>query len=181
MFPHAPVRPVTINSGYPTRAWYDIRSFTLEGRADAAGLAASSERVAGYIRREIEAGVPASRLVLAGFSQGGAVALDAGLRCRQPLAGLLGMSTYLPFPEALAQGRSAANADVPILLCHGRADPVVPFWMGTESRDALQAMGCEVEWHEYGMQHEVCAEELADISRWLRARLPHLRMRERSG
>jgi len=171
VFPHAPVRPVTVNAGYEMRAWYDIISFTPEGRADAAGLAEASARVAGYIRREVESGVPASRILLAGFSQGGAVALFAGLRYPERLAGILALSTYLPFPGKLAAEKSAANAKVPILMCHGREDPMVKLWMGTETRDLLQAEGHSVEWHDYPMQHEICIEEIADVSRWLRARL----------
>jgi phospholipase/carboxylesterase len=171
VFPHAPVRPVTVNNGYEMRAWYDIKAFTPEGRADAAGLAESVRRVDALLEAEIAAGVPASRIVLAGFSQGGAVALSAGLRFRDRLAGLLALSTYLPFPETLAAGKSPANQDVPILMCHGRMDPVVPVGMGTEARDALRAQGYAVEWHEYPMQHEVCAAELGEIARWLRVRL----------
>jgi phospholipase/carboxylesterase len=171
VFPHAPVRPVTVNNGYEMRAWYDITAFTPEGRADAAGLADSVRRVDALLEAEIAAGVPASRIVLAGFSQGGAVALSAGLRFRERLAGLLALSTYLPFPETLAAGKSPANQDVPILMCHGRMDPVVPVGMGTEARDVLRAQGYAVEWHEYPMQHEVCAAELGEIARWLRARL----------
>jgi phospholipase/carboxylesterase len=171
VFPHAPLRPVTINGGYEMRAWYDIRSFTPEGRADAAGLAEASRRVAGYIGREAGAGVPPSRIVLAGFSQGAAVALSAGLRSPQRLGGILAMSGYVPFPAKLEAERSEENADVPILLCHGRMDPVVPVTLGEEARDVLTALGYRVEWHEYAMQHEVCMEELADVSRWLRERL----------
>jgi len=171
IFPHAPVRPVTVNAGYEMRAWYDIISFTPEGRADAAGLAEASQRVMDYVRAESEAGVPASRVVLAGFSQGGAVALFAGLRHPERLAGILALSTYLPFPEKLAADKSAANAQVPILMCHGREDPMVKLWMGSESRDLLGSQGYGVEWHDYPMQHELCIEELADVSRWLRARL----------
>jgi phospholipase/carboxylesterase len=168
VFPHAPLRAVTVNNGYVMRAWYDIKSFTPEGRADAAGLDESVARVNAYLQTEMARGVAASRIVLAGFSQGGAVALSAGLRFPERLAGLLAMSTYLPFPEQLAAERSAANSDLPILMCHGRMDPVVPFAMGTEARDVLSACGYAVEWHEYPMQHEVCAEELAVIGRWLR-------------
>lgn len=171
VFPHAPVRPVTVNNGYEMRAWYDIKAFTPEGRADSAGLAESVRRVDALLRAEIASGVTASRIVLAGFSQGGAVALGAGLRFGERLAGLLALSTYLPFPETLAASKSAANQDVPILMCHGRMDPVVPFGMGTEARDVLCTQGYAVEWHEYPMQHEVCAAELAEIARWLRARL----------
>ena len=171
VFPHAPVRPVTVNNGYEMRAWYDIKAFTPEGRADAAGLDESVRRVDACLRAEIAGGVAASRIVLAGFSQGGAVALSAGLRFGERLAGLLALSTYLPFPEALAASRSAANRDVPILMCHGRMDPVVPVGMGIEARDVLRAQGYQVEWHEYPMQHEVCAAELAEMARWLRERL----------
>ena len=170
-FPHAPVRPVTVNNGCEMRAWYDIKAFTPEGRADAAGLAESTRRVDACLRAEIAGGVPASRIVLAGFSQGGAVALSAGLRFGERLAGLLAMSAYLPFPETLAAEKSVTNARLPILMCHGRLDPVVPIGMGTEARDVLRAQGYAVEWHEYPMQHEVCAAELGEIARWLRARL----------
>jgi phospholipase/carboxylesterase len=169
--PHAPVRPVMVNNGYEMRAWYDIKAFTPEGRADATGLAESTQRVNEYLKAEMARGVEASRIVLAGFSQGGAVALSGGLRFGERLAGLLVLSTYLPFPETLAAGKSAANSGVPILMCHGRMDPVVPVSMGLEARDVLTAQGYAVEWHEYPMQHEVCAEELVVIGRWLRARL----------
>jgi phospholipase/carboxylesterase len=168
VFPHAPLRPVTVNAGYVMRAWYDIKAFTPEGRADAAGLAESVERVNAYLEQEVARGMPAARIVLAGFSQGGAVALSAGLRFRERLAGLLGLSTYLPFPARLAADKSGANAGVPILICHGRMDPVVPVAMGIEARDVLSAHGYAVEWHEYPIEHEVCAAELAETARWLR-------------
>lgn len=170
-FPHAANRPVTVNAGYVMRAWYDIKSFTPEGRADEKGLAESLRRMYAYLEAEIARGVPADRIVLAGFSQGGAVALSAGLRFPKRLAGLMGLSTYLPFPARLFDEKSPANADVPVLLCHGRLDPVVPIGMGIEARDELKAQGYGVEWREYHMQHEVCAEEVAVIARWLRARL----------
>ena len=171
VFPHAPLRPVTVNAGCVMRAWYDIRSFTPEGRADAAGLAQSVGRVNGCLRQEIARGVAASGIVLAGFSQGGAVALAAGLRFPERLAGILALSAYLPFPETLAAERQAANADVPILMCHGRLDPVVHVTLGREARDGLAALRYPVEWHEYPMQHEVCAAEIAEVGRWLRERL----------
>jgi phospholipase/carboxylesterase len=171
VFPHAPQRPLTVNNGYVMRAWYDIKSFTPEGRADAAGLVESARRIDDYLHKEIALGVPASRLVLAGFSQGGAVALHAGLRFTERLAGLVALSCYLPFPSSLAAEKSAANLDVPILMCHGRTDPVVHVGMGLEARDALKAQGYAVEWHEYPMQHEVCAEELAEVARWLKGSL----------
>lgn len=168
VFPHAPLRPVTVNAGYVMRAWYDIKAFTPEGRADAAGLEESVQRTHRYLAAEIARGLPPSRIVLAGFSQGGAVALSAGPRYPQRLAGLLAMSTYLPFPARFAAERTAVNADLPILMCHGRLDPVVPLAMGVEARDALVAHGCPLEWREYPMAHEVCRPELADISGWLR-------------
>jgi phospholipase/carboxylesterase len=154
------------------RAWYDIKSFTPEGREDAAGLAESSHRVAQYIRRENEQhGIAASRVVLAGFSQGGAVALYAGLRYPERLAGILALSCYLPFPSTLPAEKSAGNADVPLLMCHGRHDPVVHVGMGIEARDELKAQGYAVEWHDYPMQHEVCAAEIAVVAQWLRRQL----------
>ena len=170
VFPHAPSRPVTVNAGYVMRAWYDIRSFTPEGRADAAGLEQSVGRVYGCLRQESARGIAASRIVLAGFSQGGAVALAAGLRFPERLAGILALSAYLPFPQALAAERSAANADVPILMCHGRLDPVVHVTLGQEARDVLAGLRYPVEWHEYPMQHEVCAAEIAEVGRWLEER-----------
>jgi phospholipase/carboxylesterase len=161
------MRPVTVNAGYVMRAWYDIKSFTPEGRADAAGLAESVARVNAYFEREIARGVPVSRIVLAGFSQGGAVALSAGLRFGERLAGVLALSTYLPFPARLEAEKSAANADLPILMCHGRMDPVVDIAMGIEARTVLETQGYPVEWHEYPMEHEVCAEELGETAKWL--------------
>jgi len=171
VFPHARMRPVTINNGYVMRAWYDIKAFSREGRDDTAGLADSTTRVNNYIAAEKQRGIAPSRVVLAGFSQGGAVALHAGLRYPERLAGILAMSCYLPFASTLASEKSAANADVPILMCHGRQDPVVHVGMGIEARDELMAQGYPVEWHDYQMQHEVCAAEIAEVGRWLRLRL----------
>jgi phospholipase/carboxylesterase len=171
VFPHAPVRPVTVNNGYEMRAWYDIKAFTPEGRADAPGLAESVRRIETCLQAEIARGVPPARIVLAGFSQGGAVALHAGLRFGQRLCGLLALSTYLPAPATLAEEKSLTNQGLPILMCHGRLDPLVPLSLGLAARDALQTQGYAVEWHEYPMQHEVCAAELLAISRWLQARI----------
>jgi phospholipase/carboxylesterase len=171
VFPHAPMRPVTVNNGYVMRAWYDIKSFTPAGRADVEGTSESSQRIAQYIDRERERGVPSSRVVLSGFSQGGAIALYAGLRYPARLAGILAMSCYLPFPEKLAAEKSAGNANVPILLCHGRRDPVVPISMGIEARDELEAQGYTPVWRDYAMEHSVCVEQIADVGRWLRERL----------
>lgn len=171
VFPHAPLRPVTVNNGFVMRAWYDITAFTPEGRADKAGTVESSRRIAECIAREQQRGVAPGCVVLAGFSQGGAVALYTGLRYPQRLAGILAMSCYLPFPETLAAEKSAANADVPILMCHGRSDPIVPIGMGLEAREVLEAHGYSPEWRDYPMQHAVCMEEIAEVARWLKLRL----------
>ena len=171
VFPHAPLRSVTVNNGFVMRAWYDIKSFTPAGREDLTGTVESSRRVADYIDHERQLGVAPARVVLAGFSQGGAVALYSGLRYPERLAGILAMSCYLPFAETLAADRSAANSDVPILLCHGRGDPVVPIGMGLEAREELKANGYAPEWRDYPMQHAVCMEEIADVARWLKLRL----------
>lgn len=167
LFPHAPTRPVTINGGYVMRAWYDILSPDLAQREDEPGLRASLAMVEALIHREIKRGIPASRIVLAGFSQGCAMTLLTGLRCQERLAGLVGLSGYLPLAATTAAERSAANAGVPIFLAHGRGDPVVVFPRATASRDALQALGYPVEWHEYDMPHSVCMEEIADLNAWL--------------
>jgi phospholipase/carboxylesterase len=165
VFPHAPTRPVTINGGYVMRAWYDIAG--PGGPEDEAGLRASQAQVEALIARERERGVPASRIVLAGFSQGCAMTLMTGLRHRERLAGLAGLSGYLPLAARTAGERSDANALVPIFLAHGSADPMIPLVRATASRDALRALGYGVEWHEYPMPHSVCAEEVRDLNRWL--------------
>ena len=171
LFPHAPMQPVTINGGAVMRAWYDV--YGLEGarREDEAGVRASQARVEALIARETSRGVPAARIVLAGFSQGGAIALAAGLCHAQTLAGIVALSTYLPIAEVVARERSAANAATPIFQAHGSADPVVVMQRGIDSRDRLQALGYAVDWHSYPMAHAVCAEEIADLRRWLGARL----------
>ncbi|WP_428421190.1 alpha/beta hydrolase [Methylibium sp.] len=167
VFPHAPTRPVTINGGYVMRAWYDILGTDLARHEDEAGLRASLLQVRALIERENARGMPSSRIVLAGFSQGGAMTLLTGLRHGERLAGLAGLSGYLPLAATTAAERSAANADVPIFLAHGRDDPVIQLPRATASRDALQALGCAVEWHEYPMQHSVCPQEIVDLNRWL--------------
>jgi len=169
VFPHAPMQPVAINGGAVMRAWYDV---TGDGRQDAAGIRASQARVEALIARERARGIPARSIVLAGFSQGGAIALQTGLRHPERLAGILALSTYLPLPETLEQEASQANRDVPIFMAHGTQDPVIPLSWAMRSRDRLKALGYAVEWHEYPMPHSVCAEEIADISRWLRTVLP---------
>ena len=167
VFPHGPTRPVTINGGHVMRAWYDILGTDIERREDEAGLRASQALVEALIAQERARGIPASRIVLGGFSQGCAMTLMAGLRHSERLAGLLGMSGYLPVADTTAAERSAANAGVPIFLAHGRSDPVIALARATASRDALQALGYAVEWHDYPMPHSVCAQEIADINRWL--------------
>ncbi|HET7360293.1 MAG TPA: alpha/beta hydrolase [Rhodanobacteraceae bacterium] len=174
VFPHAPVRPVTINNGARMRAWYDILEMNLANRADNAGVEQSIAQVEALIAREAERGVPASRLVLAGFSQGGAVALTAGLRRETPLAGLVALSSYLPLtPAALAQlpeqTLPAATAQ-PLFMAHGQHDPVVPFAAGQASAQQLRALGFTVDWHDYPMAHQVCAEQIRDLGDWLSKR-----------
>lgn len=171
VFPHAPVRPVTINNGMAMRAWYDIVGFDLGSRQDEAGIRTSVAQVAELIARENARGVPSEHIVLGGFSQGGAIALSAGLRLAQPLAGIVALSTYLPLADALADERSAANAATPIFWGHGSADPVVALERGERSRQRLAALGYAVQWHTYPMAHQVCPPELADLRQWLAARL----------
>jgi phospholipase/carboxylesterase len=166
VFPHAPVRPVTRNMGMPMRAWYDILQLG-GGAEDAAGIRASQALVEGLVERELGRGVPARRVVLAGFSQGGAIALQTGLRYSERLGGILALSTYLPLAARLAAERSPANRDLPIFMVHGTLDPMIPIARARESHAALQALGYGVEWREYAMPHSVCAEEIADIAAWL--------------
>ena len=165
VFPHAPLQPVTINGGAVMRAWYDV---TGDGRQDEAGIRASQARVEALVARERARGIAARSIVLAGFSQGGAMALQAGLRHPERLAGILALSGYLPLPEGLADEVSQANRDVPIFMAHGTQDPVIPLSWATRSRDRLTALGYAIDWHEYPMPHSVCAEEIADIGRWVR-------------
>lgn len=167
VLPRAPIRPVTINGGYRMRAWYDILGTDLARREDAAGLRESADGVLELIDREVRRGVPARRIVLAGFSQGCAITLLAGLRCPHRLAGLAGLSGYLPLPEATAAEAQAANKDVPIFLAHGRSDTVVTMSRGQAARDTLTALGYAVEWHDYPMEHTVCVEEVTALNRWL--------------
>jgi phospholipase/carboxylesterase len=167
VFPHAPMRPVTMNGGYVMRAWYDIAGTPQARREDEAGLRESQALIEALIERERQRGVPASRIVLMGFSQGCAMTLLTGLRHAERLAGLVGLSGYLPLAASTAAERSAANADVPIFLAHGREDPMIAIDRALTSRDALVAMGYPVEWHEYAMPHSVCMDEIVDLNRWL--------------
>ena len=167
VFPHAPTMPVTINGGYVMRAWYDILGTDLARREDEAGLRRSQALVESLIARERRRGVESMRIVLAGFSQGCAMTLLTGLRAAERLAGLVGLSGYLPLADKLAAERTPINADLPIFLAHGRHDPVIPIDRAIASRDVLTALGHPVEWHEYAMPHSVCAEEIQDLQRWL--------------
>ena len=169
VFPHAPVRPVTINGGMAMRAWYDILGFDHHAKEDAAGIRASAIAVGQLIEREVERGIPSERIVLAGFSQGGAIALHAALREPRPLAGVLALSTYLPLATSLASERSPANAGVPIFMAHGTSDSVLPLSLGESSRRALEVLGYAVDWHSYPMAHSVCLEEVGAIGAWLAA------------
>ena len=172
LFPHAPAMPVTINNGFVMRAWYDIRDADLHARADLSGVRRSQALLETMIAHERARGIAAARIVLAGFSQGGAVALYAGLRHREPLAGIVGLSTYLIDAPGLTAEAAAANRDVPILMAHGTFDPVVRLAWAEQSRDALAAAGWGVEWHAYPMEHAAVPEEIAAVSAFLRRVLP---------
>jgi phospholipase/carboxylesterase len=170
IFPNAPVRPVTINNGYAMRAWYDIAMADIGRLPDEAGIRQSQAQVEAFLAREKSRGIAAGRIVLAGFSQGGAIALHTALRHTEPLAGILALSTYLPLAETLDRESADANDRVPVFMAHGTQDPVVPISLAESSRAALAARGLAPEWHAYPMPHSVCAEEVAAISKWLAAR-----------
>jgi phospholipase/carboxylesterase len=168
IFPHAPMQPVTINQGYVMRAWYDILSADLARRADERGVRASQQLVEALLEREKSRGTPARRIVLAGFSQGGAIALQTGLRHPERLAGIMALSCYVPIAGSLASERTAANRDVPVFMAHGLYDPIIPLRLARESRHLLAQLGYDVEWHEYPMEHSVAPEEVEAIGAWLR-------------
>ena len=167
VFPNAPVMAVTVNGGYQMPAWYDIYGPNLVQREDEAGLRRSQASIELLIDKEKSRGIAANRIVVAGFSQGCAMALMTALRHKEKLAGVIGLSGYLPLAATVAAERHAANHDTPIFLAHGSADPVVPLARAVASRDALKALGYSVDWHEYPMAHSVCMEEIADINAWL--------------
>lgn len=171
ILPHAPFRAVTVNGGYVMRAWYDIHRPDLranvDGGADSEGIRASVAQVNALIAREIAAGIAPERIVLAGFSQGGAIVLHAGLTHPQRLGGILALSTYIALPEALAAEIAAANRTTPVFIGHGTDDPIAPFALAGETRTQLETLGCPVEFHAYRMPHSVCLEEIADIRVWL--------------
>ncbi|MCD6076752.1 MAG: Carboxylesterase [Ramlibacter sp.] len=167
IFPHAPVLPVTINGGYRMRAWYDIVGFDADAPQDEAGLRRSMAMVQALLKRENERGVPSERIVLAGFSQGCAMSLLAGVRHGERLAGIAGLSGYLPLADKTAAERTPANQSTPIFLAHGMHDEVVAFERGEATRDALRALGYPVEWHEYVMGHSVSPLEITELNEWL--------------
>lgn len=171
VFPHAPQRPVTINNGMRMRAWYDIAGTDLATRQDETGVRESIAQIETLIARENARGVASEHIVLAGFSQGGAVALAAGLRHARRLAGVIALSTYLPIHESTAVERAPANAAVPIYMAHGSADPVVPIELGQFSRDHLVALGYAIDWHSYPMGHQLCAPQIVDLREWIGGRL----------
>ncbi len=169
IFPHAPIRPVTINNNMPMRAWYDIKSMDFENRADKSGVEVSAEQVKTLIQAEIDAGIPANKIVLAGFSQGGVIALHLANILPFKLAGVLAMSTYLS--HAPVQADNVANGQTPIMMMHGSQDDVVPYSLGVHSYQQLQQAGYTINWQEYPMQHNVCPEQINDIAQWLHSRL----------
>jgi phospholipase/carboxylesterase len=171
VFPHAPVRPVTINAGMRMRAWYDLVSLERGAHEDEAGIRASAAAVDELIERERNRGIAPQHIVLAGFSQGGAIALHVGLRAPDALAGIVALSTYLPLARSVVAERSAASARTPIWMAHGDADQVIALANATTSRDVLKQLGFALTWHTYPMGHGVCAEEVSDLRAWLADRL----------
>ena len=171
VFPHAPLRPVTINGGMTMRAWYDVLTLDRGGPQDEAGIRQSSEMLKGLVEREIERGIESENIVLAGFSQGGAIAQHTALRYPRDLAGLMALSSWLPlensFDEEVAGNASAQSRALEIFMAHGSFDPMLPIALGQHSREVLQKAGYSVEWHEYPMAHAVCGEEIVDIRNWL--------------
>jgi phospholipase/carboxylesterase len=171
VFPHAPMRPVTINNGMTMRAWYDITSLDFNNRADSQGVTESSALVADLIEKEMAQGIPAHKIVLAGFSQGGVIALNLGTRFAHTLAGVMSMSSYMSEPEKLSDEAHSANKNTPFFVAHGTHDDVVPIFMGNTAFKVLESNGYQATWHEYAMQHNVCMQQLNDISSWLQEKL----------
>ena len=167
VFPHAPLRPVTINQGHVMRAWYDIRALAGVRREDETGVRQSAQQVEALIERERQRGIAPGQLVLAGFSQGGAMALHVGLRYPERLAGVMALSCYLPLADTLAAEAAPANRDVPIFWAHGVHDPMIPVAMAELGRQQVAALGYSIEWHQYAIPHSVSAEEIADVAGWL--------------
>lgn len=171
VFPHAPVRPITINGGMPMRAWYDISGLEIAQRQDELGIRASIGLLEELIAREQARGIGAENILLAGFSQGGAIVLAGGLRHAQRLRGIIALSTYLPLAEKTDAEASEANRTVPLFMAHGSLDPTIPHALGQMSADYLQQRGYDVDWHMYPMAHQVCMEEIDDMRRWIGAHL----------
>lgn len=171
IFPHAPTRPITINGGMEMRAWYDIASMDFNNRADSKGVKESAAQVEALIEAEISKGIPANKIVLAGFSQGGVIALHLGTRYEKTLAGIMSLSSYMSEPEKLSTEASNANKNTPVLVAHGTQDEVVPIMMGNTAFKVLESNGYSVSWSEYAMPHSVCKEEIDDISAWLQQKL----------
>lgn len=167
IFPHAPKRPVTINGGFVMRAWYDIADPAIDAQQDAAGIRSSQAAVEALIAQEVARGIKPGKIFLAGFSQGGAIALHTALRQSTALGGVLALSTYLPLADSVTSEAVASTKTTPIFMAHGRSDTVVPLALGVASRDRLQGLGYVLEWHEYPMQHSVCEQEIRDIRTWL--------------
>lgn len=174
IFPHAPVRPITLNQGYRMRGWYDLYGLSPDDREDEAGIREASAAIAQLCRQQVAQGIQSQRIILAGFSQGGAVALHCGLRYPEPLAGIMALSTYLCLPQQLATQISPAARNTPVFMAHGRQDDILAYDFGKHSADRLVAAGVTLEWHGYDMGHAVSPAEIADIRRWLLARLPAL-------
>ena len=170
IFPQAPTRPITINNGQVMPGWYDISMAELHRKPDEAGVRQSQAAIEQLIAREIERGIPADKIILAGFSQGGAIALQTGLRCREALGGIMALSTYLTLDDSLAAEATIANANIPILMAHGTQDPLIPLSLAVASRTKMEARGYKVEWREYPMPHSLCMEEVEDIGAWIQAR-----------
>ena len=171
VLPHAPPRPVTINGGMVMRAWYDVLSTEFGNAEDGSGIRQSEQELLALIAREVANGIAAERIVLAGFSQGGAMALHTGLRYPQPFAGILALSCYLPLAESLPREGSGPGLGVPIMMAHGESDPLIPLPLAERSRDRLRALGCLVDWRTYPMPHAVYPQEIRDIRHWLESRL----------
>ena len=167
IFPHAPVRPITINQGYRMRGWYDITSLDIANRDDEAGIIESSSILTRLCDEQLAQGIAPERLIVAGFSQGGAIALHAGLRYPETLGGIMALSTYLPMQQRLPQEAVAANRQTPVFMAHGLNDDVVALQFGLQTRSLLQQLGYRLQWHDYAMGHSVCMEEISDISDWL--------------
>lgn len=167
IFPHAPVRPVAINANMQMRAWFDVYSLENLDQEDEPGILDTQRAVTELIEQEVANGVDSNRIVLAGFSQGGAISLYTGLRYAKPLAGIIALSTYLPLAKKLSAEANEANKQTPILMAHGRYDPVLPIILGRKTYELLEDLGYPIEWHEYPMEHQVCLEEIKLIGKWL--------------